>query len=197
MVRETNFITTGDRPGKSIMMMSLNLCNETQKVTGVLLVPTKGPQALRFRIVTKQHRILVGIDPGVSTGFAVWDRPASNLLRVETRKIHAAMEEIPKLFQRYNRSQILVRVEDARQRQWLPRERNNSEYRGKLMGAGSVMRDCRIWDDYLKSLKIDYEMIPPAAGSTKWSEEYFRKLTKFVGRCSSHGRDAAVLVFGL
>lgn len=150
--------------------------------------------AMRKRIFSKTHRVLVGIDPGKITGFAVYSRLDKKLLQVESYAIHEALEEVKFVRNTYG-IDILVRFEDARQRQYLPKEKNNSEYRGKLMGAGSIQRDCTIWEDFLKGNGIDYEMVPPSSGMTKWSEEYFRKVTAWQKRTSNHARDAAVLVF--
>lgn len=90
------------------------------------------------------------------------------------------------------RSGMLVRVEDARQATW-----NRKEDVHRAKGAGSVMRDASIWEDFLEDLGIDYEMVRPRKEFTKWKENAFRSLTKFKGRTSEHARDAALLVYGL
>jgi hypothetical protein len=64
------------------------------------------------------------------------------------------------------------------------------------MGAGSVKRDCAIWEDFCRDLGIDYIPVPPQAGLTKWPADYFNKVTGWKGRTSDHARDAALLVYG-
>ena len=64
------------------------------------------------------------------------------------------------------------------------------------MGAGSVKRDCQIWEDFLRAHGIKYEMVAPHQGATKWTADTFARITGYTGRTSNHGRDAAVLVFG-
>ena len=137
---------------------------------------------------------LVGLDPGKNTGIAVWNTEAQAFVFLDTVQIHEALQ----LVFRFDVTDGPVKVyfEDARKRQYLPRERNASEYRGKLMGAGSVKRDSVIWQDALTDWGIPFEMVPPRAGATKWDADTFRRLTGYTGRTSNHARDAALLVWG-
>ena len=137
--------------------------------------------------------VFVGIDPGVNTGLALVQD--GELKVVETVNIVRAMARILAAWNQCD-DEITVVFEDARQRQWLPRERNASEYRGKLMGAGSVKRDCEIWEEFCNVYDIKYMAIPPRAGATKWDAETFRNVTGSKGRTSNHARDAALLVYG-
>ena len=140
-------------------------------------------------------RYIIGIDPGVNTGFAVWDRQELRFLRVETLTIVDAL--MAALDYRGNAGDDPVVIfEDARLRKWLPRERNLSEYRGKLMGAGSVKRDCEIWETFCIREGITYKALPPRKGLTKWDAEQFNKMTGWTGRTSNHARDVALLVWG-
>ena len=133
----------------------------------------------------------VGIDCGSHTGFAVWD--GEKLIACETLQIHTALSRVAEMAKH---EEVTVVFEDARKRTFLPRERSISEYRGKLMGAGSVKRDCAIWEDFCRDLGIDYIPVPPQAGLTKWPADYFNKVTGWKGRTSDHARDAALLVYG-
>lgn len=139
----------------------------------------------------------IGIDSGKHTGFAVWDSVRGKFLCIETMLIHQAMERIKDydLIAQKEGTYIHVIVEDARQRGYLPREKSRSEYRGKLMGAGSVKRDATIWEDFLRDYDYNFTMQAPAEGCTKWSAEYFKSVTGWKGGCSEHARDAALLVF--
>ena len=83
--------------------------------------------------------------------------------------------------------------EDARHRTWFGKDKNIS---AKLQGAGSIKRDCSIWEDFLQDYEIPFRAVPPQKGCTKWTEEYFKMVTGWKGKTSSHSRDAAVLVFG-
>lgn len=135
----------------------------------------------------------IGIDPGRHTGFAVWDSSKQEFAELSTLMIHEALMRVYQLSQE---NEICVIFEDARQRKFLPREKSVSEYRGKLMGAGSVKRDCVIWEEFLSQLGVPFTMKAPAKGATKWDNNIFQAITGWKGRTSNHARDAALLVFG-
>lgn len=133
--------------------------------------------------------ICIGIDPGTHTGMAVWDSKEGKFLSLETLPIHRAMVEVMNL--RIGR-EILVVFEDARQRKWYGKGNTNA----KLQGAGSVKRDCSIWEDFCKDYGIPFRAIPPVKGATKITPEYFKLISHYQGRTSEHSRDAAMLVIG-
>lgn len=138
-------------------------------------------------------RLFIGIDTGTDTGFAVWN--GSAFTEIRTMKIHAALKRVAELAEE-NPGEVCVIIEDANQRKWLPREKSASEYRGKLMGAGSVKRDSTIWKDFCRDLGIKFSAVPPRSGMTKWDQGYWERVTGWTGRTSEHARDAALLVFG-
>ena len=133
-----------------------------------------------------KHRYYIGIDCGVNTGVAIWDKEAKELIVVATMAIHKAMDIV-----RNAHKESIVRVEDARKRVWF-----GKSDREQLQGAGSIKRDAKIWEDFLKDLSIDYEMVAPKKNKTKLSAERFSQLTKWNKSSSVHARDAAMLVFG-
>lgn len=137
---------------------------------------------------------LIGLDPGKHTGIAIWDTETQDFARVDTMSIHKALLFVYE-FQTL-RDKTRVYFEDARQRRWLPKDTSSSEYRGHLMGAGSVKRDSVIWQDALTDWGIPFEMVPPRAGATKWDAATFARITGYKGRTSNHARDAALLVYG-
>lgn len=138
--------------------------------------------------------LYIGIDTGVHTGLAVWESECKAFDAIATLPIHQALDRVRRLHDAYGEELVVV-FEDARQRKYLPRERNASEYRGRLQGAGSVKRDAGIWEDFCKDLGIRYEAVAPKAGLTKWNEKLFKAATGWEGRTSNHARDAALLVF--
>ena len=130
-------------------------------------------------------RFLIGIDPGKKTGFSLWDRSSKSLLMARTTTIVEAMEEIRQLAQ--SGEKIEIWFEDARLR-------GGSKY--KAFGAGSVCRDCSIWQEFCELHGILFTPISPRTKGAKWNSAYFKKVTGWVGRTSEHARDAASLVFG-
>jgi hypothetical protein len=126
--------------------------------------------------------VIIGIDTGVNTGFAVWDLDNREFLSIATLKIHRAMEHVLAL------KPQLVRVEDARKRKVL-----TNVGPGREQGAGSVKRDAKIWEDFLIDHKVPFQMCVPQ--NTKWTSEGFKRLTGYKGLTSEHARVAGVMVY--
>src|SRR3990167_2865262 len=103
----------------------------------------------------KKIEIVIGIDPGVETGFAVFHRLKNNLIICTSVPIHTAMEMVKRQAEE-TLGNLIVRIEDARQRKWFGK---NAGFHA-LQGAGSIKRDCRIWNDYLWELKIAAQFVP-------------------------------------
>lgn len=138
--------------------------------------------------------IVVGIDPGMNTGIAVWNTTTRQFDDIITVGIVAAMDYLNELS--CHRGIGLVVFEDARQRKWIPRERDIRAMKGRAMGAGSVKRDCAIWEEWCKRRHIQFVATPPRSGMTKLTDSYFRGLSGYDRRTNEHGRDAAMLVIG-
>ncbi len=133
--------------------------------------------------------IVIGIDVGTKTGYAVWNKDTQGFEEIQTLKIHQALDSVLEYHKLYG-DKLYVRFEDARLRKWF-----GNSGREKLQGAGSIKRDSVIWEDFLKDNLINYEAVAPKNNSTKLSKEQFEKITKYKGRTSEHARDAAMLVF--
>ena len=137
--------------------------------------------------------IYIGIDPGTHTGLAVWN--GSVLVECTTLPIHKAMGFVMSYRDRCaaRREGLAVVFEDARQRTWFGRDKNST---AKLQGAGSIKRDCSIWEDFLTDEGIEFRAVPPVRGGTKLDADYFAELSGWTGKTSNHARDAAILVIG-
>ena len=136
----------------------------------------------------KKYEYYIGIDTGVNTGFAVWERENKRFLCALTYPIHTAMFVIRDLWVKEN---VIIRIEDARKRKWF-----GKSGREQLQGAGSIKRDAKIWEDFLTDLEIPFEMVAPMNNKTKLDSAKFKSLTGYNERTNVHGRDAAMLVFG-
>lgn len=138
------------------------------------------------------QRLIVGIDPGATTGFAVLD-PArgerGELLTCEGLLIHHAMRRVESMA--LAGTLKLVVYEDARLRTWF-----GTKGKEALQGAGSIKRDSSIWADFLADLGCPVLAAKPQAGATKWDAKLFQRMTGYAGRTNEHARDAACLVWG-
>lgn len=134
--------------------------------------------------------ILIGIDPGVKTGFA---KMVDGVMReVKTYTIVEAMNQLKQIITqaKQEKKKLKVYIEDARMRKWIPSQVG----REVLQGVGSVKRDCAIWQEFCVHHAVDYELVPPKNNTTKLNAEQFKKITGWVGRTSEHARDAAMLI---
>ena len=138
--------------------------------------------------------IYIGIDPGTHTGLAIWDSREGEFLSLETLPIHRALEAVKEWLSlpMSKLEGMKVVFEDARQRKWF----GEGDISAKQQGAGSVKRDCSIWEDFCNDYDIPFEARPPIKGATKVTAEYFKMISHYQGRTSSHSRDAAMLVIG-
>lgn len=137
-----------------------------------------------------QDRI-VGVDPGVHTGLAIWSRTDRKLLDVQTTTITAAMTLV-RMMHDFGSLHSVV-FEDARLRSWFA-----SKGREALQGAGSIKRDCSIWQEFLEGLEgVPFKPVSPQSKGAKLDAAQFAKLTGWTGRTSEHARDAAMLIWKL
>ena len=142
------------------------------------------------KTVTSQHAIIIGIDPGTNTGFAVWNRPAREFMEILSCAIHQAMDRIIDYHDREGEG-LFVRFEDARLRTWFGKSGQEI-----WKGAGSIMRDCSIWQAFLEDHEIHFASMAPRIGLTKLDAVRFEAITGWQGKTNNHGRDAAMLVYG-
>ncbi|TPR84858.1 hypothetical protein [Acinetobacter baumannii] len=145
-------------------------------------------------------KVLIGVDTGVHTGFAVaFDHGKGGELQdVSSLTITQSMSKVLELANEHGKENLKLFIEDARLRTWF----GNADARqarsgaGVREGIGSVKRDAQIWEDWCKEQGLKYQMIHPAANKTKTDAKYFLKLTGWAKRTNEHARDAAMLVFG-
>jgi len=140
--------------------------------------------------LSNQHRIIIGIDPGTETGFAVWDKLDREFREINSCKIHEALRRVLE-YQRNHWEELFVRFEDARLRTWF-----GNTGPEKWKGAGSIMRDCSIWQDFLQDNGVHFAGMAPRIGLTKMPADKFKAFTGWQWKTNNHGRDAAMLVYG-
>lgn len=137
-----------------------------------------------------RKKLFIGIDPGVSTGFAVCD-PAEKSLVLSTILLHEGFEEVKRLNESHD---LVVVIEDPNLWTYFKGTKNA---KARLQGAGSVKRDYSAWRDFLTSLKIPFKAVQPNKTRNAWADDpaLFRKLTGYAKKSSKHARVAALLVW--
>ena len=140
----------------------------------------------------KRNTVYIGIDPGTNTGVGFITPEGQGTKAV---KIHVAMDFVARKAQ--SGAKMHLRIEDARKR-----KKFGDNAVEKQQGAGSIKRDCGIWEDFLCDLsktypnQITYEFLHPQKGMTKLSQGQFKRLTGISKRTNEHSRDAFMLVYG-
>lgn len=154
--------------------------------SGVDMTPASIEYRLRNHVLVSS-RLAVGIDPGVNTGVAIWDYVHKRYVDIRTMPIHEAW----KLLNAIKPFVEIVIVEDVRKL-----KRRGGLDPARIQGAGSVKRDCSAWEKFLSGSGYGYVMRPIGKYSVrKCSTDYFKATTEWPHITSSHGRDAAMLVF--
>ena len=146
---------------------------------------SKGLTALEFKDLLRRRQYAIGVDPGTHTGLSFYDLRTKKLQSVETDGIISAMETALN----YSDTAVLV-VEDARTR---------GGSKETMLGAGSIRRDCSIWQEFADyyNMPIFWKATPRGkVRTTKLTAEQFKALTGWGARTSNHARDAAMLVYG-
>lgn len=141
----------------------------------------------------KSYECFIGIDPGTKTGIATWipaqeKKTGQGFIHVATTTITEAIELVD-IYKKQYGSKLYVVVEDARKRRFFRGENMVA----KAQGAGSVKRDCTIWEEFLDRKGIDFTMKTPI--NTKIDSNWFKHQTGWKQRTSNHARDAAMLVY--
>lgn len=144
----------------------------------------------------RKYSIVIGIDPGTNTGFTAYNCDTKQYLHCETLPIHIAIFRIEKLveFDFFPRGMLII-VEDSR---------HISGPNEKKLGAGSIRRDCSIWEDYLEELvkrtskDITFIFVRPTNNKyLKMNPHEWTKYSKYQGNRmpSEHARDSATYLF--
>lgn len=138
--------------------------------------------------MNKKYNVYIGIDPGVTTGIGIW-YPADKEFKVVDSDRFAVVLRLVLAFDK--KRDFFVRIEDARLRKWF-----GNAGAEQLQGAGSIKRDCGLWQEFLELENIPHEFVAPKNNKTKYTAQAFKRLTGWPERTNEHARDAAMLVFG-
>lgn len=131
--------------------------------------------------------ILIGLDPGVHTGFAM----SENGVLVHVATFKACLAE--NMVEHHAKGKdAAVYFEDARLRTWF-----GSKGREALQGAGSIKRDCHRWEEWLEFHGIKYVKVAPKSNKTKLTADQFKRITGWQGKTNEHNRDATMLIWKL
>ena len=147
-----------------------------------------------------RKRYVVGIDPGVKTGFAVWDRDGKRLLSVETADFWTVFFRIygaPIL----RPESTLIVVEVAHHapvfRERKAKGQNENHAARLAQNVGQVMREAKLLAEGLRRLGYEVVEQKPLGKAKNAADDrtQFERLTGWTERTSQHARDAARMVY--
>jgi len=139
-----------------------------------------------------RKRFLIGLDGGVNTGFALYDRQTRQLTDVRTMTFWSAYDYITSM--RTDNVEIIIEAPQLIRPTFSHGENERRKREKIASNVGSVKRESALLAEGLRLRGFTVTETKP--DSAKWSNEYFQRITKWTGRTSQHGRDAARLVFG-
>lgn len=151
----------------------------------------------------KKHKVnvYIGIDTGVHTGIAIWNSSLKKFTKLLTLDFWGCINllELEKVV---NDNNFMVYIEDPTQ--------NKPIFKNKLVGkevasqlkiaqnVGSVKRETSLMIEWMRDNDIAHIAVKPTKKTlSKLTSENFQHYTGYLGVCSQHARDAAMLVFGL
>ena len=138
----------------------------------------------------KKYSIYIGIDPGQANGFAI---KKDGVLKLRTLKLYELFEEIDSIAGL--RAEILVHIENPNLWTYF---KNSTRAADRLQGAGSVKGTYSHITEFLEARGIDFVGLRPDKNRNAYGEaknrELFNKMTGYTGMCSTHARDAAMLI---
>jgi len=142
----------------------------------------------------------IGVDPGVKTGYAVWDSKRRNFKTVRAFGFWDCIQEI-------ELQQVAHQIdEDSNMKVYIEEPQaikpvfgNKAEF-GAAVGSmisqrvGENKCMAKLFIKFFERKGINFSAIPPK--NKKIDAETFKKFTKWDDRTDQHGRDAAWLVWG-
>lgn len=145
-------------------------------------------------------RYVVGIDPGVKTGFSVWDREGKRLLNVETADfwtVFFRVSNAPILRQ----ENTLIVIEVAHYAPTFRGRKDKAENFNTMSrmarNVGQVTREAQLLVEGFRRLGYTVQEQKPLGKAKKAEDDIqqFQRLTGWTERTSQHARDAARMCF--
>jgi hypothetical protein len=147
--------------------------------------------------------IYIGIDPGVNTGFAIWDSKAKQIIEIKTMDFWSVINRIDELKAEYGVSGIHVIIEDPNPNKpiFLKAGIKSKSAYGKVgQNIGSNKREASLLIEYMALKEIPHTSVVPKGSRSKSKGKvtpaYFSMISGYKGRTSQHCRDAGMLVVG-
>lgn len=136
-----------------------------------------------------KERIYIGIDPGIVSGFAIWQPKSKVLENVDSFKLHQLFSKLETLNAKFD-----MRVFVENPNTWI-QFRGTKPNASQQQGAGGVKQTYKHIIEFLADNKIDYTPTKLQGNMKKVKSGLFKKITGYQGATNEHGRDAAMIIF--
>ncbi len=136
--------------------------------------------------------LVIGIDPGVKTGWCVYDVLHGEITEAATITLWEAYYKAETM----NPDWVLFKVEDPAQNKPVWNRNLSKDANLKVaQDVGGNKKEARLLIEGLRGLGFCVDAVRPTEG--KWTSRYFRGITGYEGRVSQHVRDAGRLSWGV
>lgn len=145
---------------------------------------------------TKRADIVIGVDPGVETGYAVWSRSNKRFTELLTLNFWTAYDRITAFLP--SEIEIFIENPDSKRSMYERTEviREQRKRERVATNIGSNRREASLLIERLQMLGYTVQAVRPLT-ARKWTAEQFTRYTRHKGSTSQHVRDAGRLVFGM
>lgn len=138
---------------------------------------------------------VIGIDPGATTGIAVYSRATKRIEAVYTATFWSCITALKP----YKPEESIVVIETPLRTVMYAKQAQKGYTGGgqnRLMAdAAANAREAELLADGLEILGYNVRRVKPTA--EKWKADYCRKITGYEGSTNQHVRDAISLCFGV
>jgi hypothetical protein len=139
------------------------------------------------------RRLVIGIDPGKTTGLAVYDRRAGNFERLESTDFWGAIDFITG---ELDADEIVKIVIEQPSTKAIYARNKRATARGAIertgVNVGSALREASLMIDRLRDLGYPVQTVPPLG---KIDAKRFKQITGWSGKSNSHTRDAGMMAW--
>lgn len=139
-------------------------------------------------------RFFVGIDPGINTGYAVYDAHLKEIVKMETTTFWSVFE----LIETHYPFNTVIVIETPKKTRLYARQDGLEGHRQRekvAANAGGNAREAELLADGLELSGYTVLRITPTRH--KLDAREFARITKITEKTNQHVRDAVMLVFGV
>lgn len=148
------------------------------------------------------HKYLIGLDPGINTGFCLYDKTAKKIVKLDTLGFWELFDALEDIKVWIGQEHVTFYIENsALNKPTFAKAGGTTQRKIQKISrnVGSNQRESTLLIEGIRRYGFHVVEIKPTGikgVKRKWDESTFKKITTHTGRSSQHARDAAMLVFG-